>query len=74
MYHWGRGDYGVFGDGNNSNLKVPHKNEYFEMLAQNQNLQIVKIKSANNYSVALMSRFSDFQIYRRRKSIRLGKQ
>ena len=27
---WGKGDYGVFGDGNNKSLLLPQKNEYFE--------------------------------------------
>ena len=34
LFHWGRGDYGVYGDGSNSNLKSPVKNSYFEHLKQ----------------------------------------
>jgi hypothetical protein len=29
LYHWGKGDYGVFGDGENKSHAVPQLNEYF---------------------------------------------
>jgi len=53
MYKWGRGDYGVFGDGNNKSLLVPQKNSFFTKM-QSEGLKIKKIKTANNYSMALM--------------------
>ena len=53
MYKWGRGDYGVFGDGNNKSLLVPKKNTFFTKM-QSEGLKIKKIKTANNYSMALM--------------------
>ena len=53
---WGRGDYGVFGDGNNISHLLPTKNDYFEdYLKKKLNLHIVKLQSCNNYTVALMS-------------------
>lgn len=56
MYVWGKGDYGVFGDGNNKSLNSPSRNDYFETyLKQQLNLSVVKLKSCNNYSMALMS-------------------
>lgn len=61
MYKWGRGDYGVFGDGNNKSLFAPKKNSFFSKM-QSEGFDIVKIKSANNYSMALMSNFFDFVI------------
>lgn len=49
-------DYGVFGDGNNLSLKLPKFNEYFQDYLKTQlGLSIVKMKSCNNYTVALMS-------------------
>lgn len=47
-------DYGVFGDGNNKSRKAPHRNDYFEYL-RTQNLLVKECKSANNYTMALMS-------------------
>lgn len=56
MFVWGKGDYGVFGDGNNKSLKAPIKNEYFEgYLKEKLKLSIRKMLSCNNYSMALMS-------------------
>ena len=56
MYVWGKGDYGVFGDGNNKSHNTPKRNEFFEdYLKKELHLSIVKLKSCNNYSVALMS-------------------
>ncbi|CAD8142128.1 unnamed protein product [Paramecium pentaurelia] len=56
LYVWGKGDYGVFGDGNNKSFNIPQRNEFFEgYLKKELNLSIVKLKSCNNYSVALMS-------------------
>ena len=41
---WGRGDYGVFGDGNNISHLLPVKNDYFEdYLKKKLNLHIVKL-------------------------------
>jgi hypothetical protein len=46
-------DYGVFGDGDNKSLKRPRKNGYFEdYLKKVQKLEILKIKSCNNYTLA----------------------
>lgn len=55
IYNWGKGDYGVFGDGNNKSHKTPQFNTYFEYLKKEQNMTIVKMLSCNNYSLALMS-------------------
>jgi len=55
IYNWGRGEYGVFGDGSNKSLKTPHFNDNFERMKVDDNLTVVKLSSANNYSVALMS-------------------
>lgn len=30
LYCWGKGDYGVFGDGNNKSFNTPQRNEFFE--------------------------------------------
>jgi alpha-tubulin suppressor-like RCC1 family protein len=32
VYHWGNGEFGVFGDGGNKDFSLPTKNEYFEYL------------------------------------------
>jgi len=36
-------------------MTEPRKNEYFERLRLEKNLRIVKMKSSNNYTIALMS-------------------
>lgn len=56
IYNWGRGEYGVFGDGSNKSLKTPHFNENFERMKVDEKLSVVTMKSCNNYSVALMSK------------------
>lgn len=56
MFRWGRGDYGVFGDGNNKSLFVPRRNSFFTKM-QSEGLKIKKIKTANNYTMALMGSF-----------------
>lgn len=55
FYNWGRGDYGVFGNGESKSLWVPQLNDFFVHLRDNENLTIVDFKSSNNYTVALMS-------------------
>lgn len=61
MYNWGKGDYGVFGDGENKSMKLPQKNLYFEdYLKKEQKLEIVNLKSCNNYTLGL---FSDGNLY-----------
>lgn len=32
VYNWGNGEYGVFGEGKNTNYAVPTQNEYFKYL------------------------------------------
>lgn len=55
VYDWGRGDYGVFGNGSNKSLLNPFLNDYFANLQEHEKLEIVDMKSVNNYSVALMT-------------------
>jgi alpha-tubulin suppressor-like RCC1 family protein len=55
LFNWGRGDYGVFGNGESKSLWIPKKNDYFAYLKDSEKLSIKTLKSANNYSVALMS-------------------
>ena len=55
MYNWGKGELSVFGNGSNKNLQIPTLNEHFEYLRKEENLSIKKLKSCNNYSMALMS-------------------
>ena len=45
----------MFGDGTNRNLSTPSLNEAIKRMKDEENLSIMKIKSANNYSLALMS-------------------
>ena len=55
MFNWGRGDYGVFGNGYNKSLLCPIKNDYFELIKKEDKLIVEKMKSCNNYTVALFS-------------------
>lgn len=56
LYGWGKGDYGVFGQGKNKSLTQPEKNDYFEDYLKKQlGLTVVKFLSCNNYSMALLS-------------------
>eukprot|EP01017_Pseudomicrothorax_dubius_P011907 TRINITY_DN1459_c0_g1_i3.p1 TRINITY_DN1459_c0_g1~~TRINITY_DN1459_c0_g1_i3.p1 ORF type:complete len:407 (-),score=115.97 TRINITY_DN1459_c0_g1_i3:137-1357(-) len=54
LFHWGRGEWGVFGDGKSKSCEAPHKNSYLEQLKK-EGLTVLKLKSVSNYSVALMS-------------------
>lgn len=40
IYNWGRGEYGVFGDGRNKSLSLPEKNYYFTLLKENDKLTL----------------------------------
>ncbi len=51
LYNWGKGDYGVLGDGNNKSQYKPVKNNYFEIVKTEDKNTIKIIKSANNYTV-----------------------
>ena len=55
LYNWGKGDYGVLGDGNNKSQATPIINNYFQFLINKEKNTIKLMKSANNYSVVLMS-------------------
>jgi alpha-tubulin suppressor-like RCC1 family protein len=45
----------VFGNGNSKSLWGPKVNDYFQYLKETDKLEVVDFKSANNYTVALMS-------------------
>lgn len=55
LYGWGRGDYGVFGDGNNKTAMLPRKNEIIESMKKDQQLHVKRIKSCNRYTVVQLS-------------------
>ena len=54
IYTWGRGEYGLLGNGNNSGSLLPVKNEFIEMyMKENPENEIVKIDCADEYTGAL---------------------
>lgn len=57
-FHWGRGDFGVFGNGSLKTRGEPEKNAYFETLAKTDKIKILKLKSCQDYSMALFSTLS----------------
>lgn len=54
IYTWGRGEYGLLGNGSNRDSMLPTKNEYFEMYMQESpNNTVIKIDCADEYTGAL---------------------
>jgi alpha-tubulin suppressor-like RCC1 family protein len=54
IYTWGKGEFGLLGNGSNKDALLPTKNEYFEMYQQeNKENAIVKIDCADEYTGAL---------------------
>jgi len=53
VYTWGRGQYGVLGNGSNQYTLTPELNEDFMMLKE-EGINVVKIDSADDYSAILM--------------------
>jgi alpha-tubulin suppressor-like RCC1 family protein len=54
VYTWGRGEYGLLGNGTNKDCLIPTKNEYLEMyLQENPENKVVKVDCADEYSGAL---------------------
>lgn len=53
VYTWGRGQYGVLGNGSNQYSLVPELNEDFEIL-KDDGINVVKIDAADDYTAVLM--------------------
>jgi alpha-tubulin suppressor-like RCC1 family protein len=54
VYTWGRGEYGLLGNGSNSDKLIPMKNDLIDMFIQeNPENKIVKIDCADEYTGAL---------------------
>jgi alpha-tubulin suppressor-like RCC1 family protein len=53
VYTWGRGQYGVLGNGSNLLSLVPELNEDFKIL-KDEGINVVKIDSADDYTAILM--------------------
>lgn len=54
IYTWGRGEYGLLGNGSNSGSLLPIKNELIEMyIKEDPENSIVKIDCADEYTGAL---------------------
>lgn len=53
LYSWGRGEYAVFGDGNNKNLKAPAINESLHRMKNTENILFKRIKSCASQTLGL---------------------
>ena len=58
MWNWGRGNLGQFGNGFEEHLIYPEVNPLWESISKTAHLQIVKLKSVADGTVALMSKFN----------------
>lgn len=77
LYIWGRGQYGVLGNGSNAYSLLPELNEEFKvMLEENpEDNKITKIDAADEYSGALTSKNSGFNYFIRKWSfVHLGQE
>jgi len=76
LYYWGRGEYGVFGDGSNKDQKLPQVNDFIQRLKKYENLTFKQIKSCASQTLGLASKTSLFSsnssVYRRWNSLGLG--
>jgi len=55
VYYWGKGDYGVFGDGHTRGHKDPKLHEFFKQVQKSHGMKIRKIKAAGNYAMAMFN-------------------
>lgn len=53
LYSWGRGEYAVFGDGNNKNLKGPVRNESLLRMKDTEGILFKRIKSCASQTLGL---------------------
>jgi len=53
LYYWGRGEYGVFGDGSNSDQKLPQVNDFIKKVIRADGISFKKIKSTASQTLAL---------------------
>jgi alpha-tubulin suppressor-like RCC1 family protein len=54
VYTWGKGEFGLLGNGSNKDAALPIKNEYLEMYkTENPKHSVVKIDCADEYTAAL---------------------
>lgn len=53
LYSWGRGEYAVFGDGNNKNLKSPALNESLHRMRKTEGILFKRIKSCASQTLGL---------------------
>lgn len=54
LYLWGKGEYGVLGNGHNTNIPIPNINTFFVTLQQEEQARIKKIGACNFYSGVVM--------------------
>ena len=72
VYTWGRGEYGLLGNGSNSGSLVPKKNEFIEMyMKEDPDNEIVKIDCADEYTGAL-TKGGDLYVWGKNNQGQLG--
>ena len=54
VYCWGKGEFGLLGNGNNKDKLLPEKNEFLEMFKnESEENEIAKIDCADEYTAVL---------------------
>lgn len=72
VYSWGRGEYGLLGNGSNSGSLIPLKNEFIEMyMKEDPDNEIVKIDCADEYTGAL-TKGGDLYVWGKNNQGQLG--
>lgn len=72
VYSWGRGEYGLLGNGSNSGSLIPKKNEFIEMyMKEDPDNEIIKIDCADEYTGAL-TKGGDLYVWGKNNQGQLG--
>jgi hypothetical protein len=74
IYTWGRGNYGVLGNGSNKYSLVPELNEELEIVKVEENLALIKIDAADEYSAVLTGKIYVLTLTRHGISLCVGQK
>jgi alpha-tubulin suppressor-like RCC1 family protein len=72
VYSWGRGEFGLLGNGSNRDQLTPVKNDYLEMfISENPDNEIIRIDCADEYTGAL-TKSGDLYVWGKNNQGQLG--